>query len=195
MTINLISYIKSKKSISLVFSFWSLFVIDDDEVKINWVVYTSTISFCKTFYCCYENSIFCQSLIVMSNWLRDVEFVEIDFWLAKLLSIWVIELLVFWLTKLLTTWVVWKIELTNLLIIEFVELLTTKSIKSWLSSTKFSIDEKTIEFDEKKRDLNLIRLETTKKNLDDVSSIEYDFDVIVFARKNIVCELTFNQLR
>ena len=47
-------------------------------------------------------------------------------------------------------------------------------------------------FDEKKRDLNLIRLETIEKNLDDVSSIEYDFDVTIFARNDVICELTFN---
>ena len=32
----------------------------------------------------------------------------------------------------------------------------------------------------KKRDLNLIRFETTKRNLNDVSLIEYDFDVTMF---------------
>ena len=50
-------------------------------------------------------------------------------------------------------------------------------------------------FVKKKRDLNLIRLKTTKKNLNDVSSIKYVFDVTMFARNDIICELAFNQLR
>ena len=52
-----------------------------------------------------------------------------------------------------------------------------------------------MKFEEKKRDLNFIRFEATKDNLNDVSSIEYDFDVTMFVRKNVVCELAFNQLR
>ena len=52
-----------------------------------------------------------------------------------------------------------------------------------------------MKFEKKKRDLNLIRLETTKENLNDISLIKYDFDVMMFARKNVVYELIFNQLR
>ena len=159
ITTNLISYIKSKKSISLAFYFWLLFVIDDDKIKINWVICTSTINFCKTFHCCCENSIFCYSLIVMSNWLREIEFVKIDFWLMKLLTIWLIELLIFWLIEMSTN------ELIDELTIELTKLLTmTRFIKSWLLA-RVSIDEKIMKFAKKNRDLNLtrVRFKTSKK--------------------------------
>ena len=151
----------------------------------------------KTFHYYCENSIFCQSLlIVMSNWLRNVEFVKINFWLKIEIDSWLTKLLIDWLIELLTTKETNLLitKLTKLLTIELTKLLMTKSIKSWLLSTRISIDEKTMKSTKKKRDRDLIRFETTKKNLNDVSSIKYDFDVIIFVRKN-VNELIFNQWR